>query len=130
MQNSIFQVTLLVTNYDEALEFYTQKLEFVLIEDTQLSDTKRWVRIAPKNSTGASLLLAQPSNDAQAAYVGNQTGGRVFLFIHTDNAQKLQDKLIANGVKIQRSISTETYGKVFVFADLYGNLWDVIEPLA
>ncbi|WP_420316361.1 VOC family protein [Ekhidna sp.] len=125
--NQIVQLTLVVKNYDEAIDFYTQKLGFKLLEDTTLSDVKRWVRVAPPNSK-TSLLLAKAANSDQLIAVGNQTGGRVFLFMHTDNFDQYYDNLIKNNVKIIREPSIEVYGKVCVFADLYGNLWDLIEP--
>jgi catechol 2,3-dioxygenase-like lactoylglutathione lyase family enzyme len=127
-QRSVFLVALVVRNYDEAIEFYTQKLNFYLVEDTKLSDTKRWVRIAPSKDASFTLLLAQAANEEQNKSVGYQTGGRVFLFMHTDNLQREYDLFVKNGVKIIREPSEEEFGKVFVFADLYGNLWDLIEP--
>lgn len=130
MNRSIFQMTLVVKNYDEAIEFYTQKLNFILVEDTKLSETKRWVRISPSKDASFTLLLAQAVNDEQEKAIGNQTGGRVFLFMHTDDLQREYDLFTKNGVKIIREISQEEFGKVFVFVDLYGNLWDIIEPAA
>jgi uncharacterized glyoxalase superfamily protein PhnB len=127
MKQQLFQISLLVHNYDEAIAFYTQKLNFDLLEDTTLSKEKRWVRIAPKGSE-MSLLLAKASNDEQKEHVGNQTGGRVFLFLHTDNLDRDYQNLIDQGIKIMRERSEEAFGKVAVFADLYGNLWDLIEP--
>ena len=124
----IFQIALVVKDYDETIEFYTQKLGFDLIEDTNLSETKRWVVVAPKNSKGCKLLLAEASNDEQKKAVGNQTGGRVFLFLHTDDLQRDYENLLHHNIKIIREPSIETFGKVLVFADLYGNLWDLIEP--
>ena len=125
MLQSIFQIV--VDDYDKAIEFYTQKLNFVLIEDTQLSETKRWVVVKPKGSQ-CSLLLAKAANEEQTSRIGNQTGGRVFLFLHTDNLDRDYQNLLENNVQIVREPSTETFGKVCVFADLYGNLWDMIEP--
>ena len=125
--NALFQLSLLVKDYDEAIQFYTEVLGFELLEDTPLSDTKRWVRVTPKGSGGASLLLAKAKED-QLAYVGNQTGGRVFLFMHTEDLQKDYESLVKQGVRIVREPSSESYGKVLVFADLYGNLIDLIQP--
>lgn len=122
------QIALVVDDYDEAIEFYTQKLNFTLVEDTVLSETKRWVLISPSDNSSCRLLLAKAANEQQATRVGNQTGGRVFLFLETDNFQRDFDNLKRNGVKIVREPSQESYGTVAVFADLYGNLWDLIQP--
>jgi catechol 2,3-dioxygenase-like lactoylglutathione lyase family enzyme len=127
MKQQIGQLSLLVKDYDEAIAFYTEKLGFELLEDTQRSETKRWVRIAPKGST-TSLLLAKTINEEQARHIGNQTGGRVFLFLYTDDLDRDYQQLLNNGVTIIREKSQESFGKVCVFADLYGNLWDFIEP--
>ncbi|MCU0438239.1 MAG: VOC family protein [Raineya sp.] len=127
MLQSIVKIALVVDDYDKAIEFYTQKLHFELIEDTQLSETKRWVVVQPKGSQ-CSLLLAKAANEEQTSRVGNQTGGRVFLFLHTDNLDRDYQNLLDNSVQIVREPSTEAFGKVCVFADLYGNLWDMIEP--
>jgi len=126
MQNLV-QMALLVDDYDEAITFYTEKLKFTLIEDTVLSDTKRWVKVMPKGSDGCCLLLAKAANEEQKSRVGNQTGGRVFLFLHTDDFEADHQNLINNNVTIVRQPVLETWGKVLVFADLYGNLWDLIE---
>ena len=128
MKQSIAQLALLVNEYDEAIEFYTQKLHFTLVEDTVLSDAKRWVRIAPPGSAGCCLLLAKAINEEQKSQVGNQTGGRVFLFLNTDDFERDYQNLLDNKVTIVRQPVKETYGTVAVFADLYGNLWDLIEP--
>ena len=128
MKQSIAQIALLVNEYDEAIEFYTRKLHFTLVEDTVLSDAKRWVRIAPPGSAGGCLLLAQAVNEEQKSRVGNQTGGRVFLFLNTDDFERDYQNLLDNKVTIVRQPVKETYGTVAVFADLYGNLWDLIEP--
>ena len=125
---SIFQLSLVVSDYDEAIQFYTQTLNFKLVEDTVLSETKRWVVVAPEGSTGCSLLLAKAANDEQKRYVGNQTGGRVFLFLHTDDLARDYNAMRAKGVIFVREPSVEAYGTVAVFKDLYGNLWDMIEP--
>lgn len=128
MNQSLAQVALVVDNYDEAIHYYTKKLRFELIEDTQLSETKRWVIIAPPGSDGCRLLLAQASNNEQKSRVGNQTGGRVFLFLHTDDFDADHKNLIDNKIKIVREPVNEAWGKVLVFEDMYGNLWDLIEP--
>lgn len=128
MKQSIAQLALLVNEYDEAIEFYTRKLHFTLVEDTILSDAKRWVRIAPPGSAGCCLLLAKAINEEQKSQVGNQTGGRVFLFLNTDDFERDYQNLLDNKVTIVRQPVKETYGTVAVFADLYGNLWDLIEP--
>jgi len=128
MAQTIAHVSLVVEDYDEAIAFYTQKLGFELLEDTMLSDTKRWVIVSPKGSTGCNLLLAKAVGDEQEARIGNQTGGRVFLFLHTTDFQDTYKKLLENNIKIVRAPSKEIYGEVAVFADLYGNLWDLIEP--
>lgn len=125
--NALFQLSLLVKDYDEAIQFYTQVLDFDLIEDTPLSATKRWVRVGPKGNSGATLLLAK-AKDEQISYVGNQTGGRVFLFVHTDDLEKDHQRLIENNVEIVRGPSSEEFGGVLVFKDLYGNLIDLIQP--
>lgn len=126
MKQSIAQIALVVDDYDKAIEFYTQKLHFSLIEDTVLSETKRWVVVAPQGNEGCRLLLAKASNEEQVSRVGNQTGGRVFLFLHTDNFDRDYQNLVANEIKIMRGPVKEAYGTVAVFADLYGNLWDMI----
>lgn len=124
---TISQITLVVNDYDEAITFYTKKLNFKLIEDTQLTPSKRWVIIKPPGTGGCSLLLAKANNEIQKNSVGNQTGGRVFLFLYTDNFQNYFDNLERNNVKIVKPPSKEAYGTVAVFADLYGNLIDLIE---
>lgn len=128
MKQSIARIALVVNDYDEAIEFYTRKLGFVLVEDTVLSETKRWVVVSPNGSSECALLLAKASTEEQQARVGNQTGGRVFLFLYTDNFKRDYQNLIDQNVKIVREPTLEAYGTVAVFADLYGNLWDLIEP--
>jgi uncharacterized glyoxalase superfamily protein PhnB len=128
MQQYLAGISLVVNDYDEAIEFYTRKLSFTLLEDTRMSDTKRWVVVAPPGSTGCTLLLAKAANDAQKAAVGNQTGGRVFLFLHTDNFDRDYNQMQEAGIEFIESPRQEAYGKVVVFADLYGNRWDLIEP--
>jgi catechol 2,3-dioxygenase-like lactoylglutathione lyase family enzyme len=129
MPQSIAQLSLLVNDYDEAIAFYTQKLKFTLVEDTVLSETKRWVVVKPGGASGCSLLLAKAGNEEQRSRIGNQTGGRVFLFLHTDDIQRDHNNLVEQNIKILRGPVTEPYGKVLVFEDLYGNLWDLIEPI-
>lgn len=129
MHQRLIQITLVVDDYDKALSFYTEKLNFVLIEDTVMSDVKRWVVIAPPGSKECCLLLAKAANEEQKSRIGNQTGGRVFLFLHTDNFQRDFENLKAKGITIIRGPVVEPYGQVAVFADLYGNLWDLIEPI-
>ena len=129
MEQNIEHVALIVDDYDQAIKFYTENLHFKLVEDTVLSDTKRWVLLAPKGSKGCCLLLAKAANKKQKSRVGNQTGGRVFLFLHTDNFQRDYQNLLDKGIKIVRGPAIEPYGTVAVFADLYGNLWDLIEPV-
>jgi catechol 2,3-dioxygenase-like lactoylglutathione lyase family enzyme len=126
---SLNQITLVVNDYDEAIAFYTQKLNFELLEDTHMTAEKRWVRIKPAGSIGFSLLLAKAANEAQKNSVGNQTGGRVFLFLYTDDFNSYFDHLKRHNVSIIRPPSKETYGTVAVFADLYGNLIDLIETI-
>lgn len=128
MQQFIAHVTLLVNNYDEAIAFYTQKLNFELVEDTVLTDTKRWVRVAPRGSAQTSLLLAKADGDEQLNHIGKQTGGRVALFLYTDNFTRDYESMLKNGVVFTGAPRTEVYGTVAVFKDLYGNLWDLLEP--
>ena len=128
MKQSLAHIALVVRDYDEAIEFYTKKLNFVLIEDTNLSETKRWVLVAPPGSTGCSLLLAKAVGEEQESRIGNQTGGRVFLFLNTDNLDRDYKQMKQKGIAFVREPVMETWGTVAVFADLYGNLWDLIEP--
>lgn len=128
MRQNLAHVAIVVDDYDEAIEFYTHKLNFTLLEDTKLSDSKRWVLVRPKGANECSLLLAKGANNEQKSRVGNQTGGRVFLFLHTDNFIRDYQNLIDHKIKIVREPSFEDYGTVAVFEDLYGNLWDLIEP--
>ena len=128
MKQSLAQLALVVRDYDEAIDFYTKKLHFQLIEDTKLSEVKRWVVVKPPGSNAAGLLLAKAANEEQASRIGNQTGGRVFLFLYTDNFDRDFQNLLDHKITIIREPKTEVYGKVAVFADLYGNLWDLIEP--
>ncbi len=128
MKQSLAQFALVVADYDEAIAYYTGKLHFDLVEDTQLSETKRWVVIRPRGSTGAAILLAKAANEEQLNRVGNQTGGRVFLFLHTDDFWRDYKNMTANQVHFVRPPVEEPYGTVAVFQDLYGNLWDMIQP--
>lgn len=128
MNQRIVHLALVVDDYDEAIQFYTKKLNFVLLEDTALSETKRWVRVAPPGEGGCALLLAKAEGEEQRSRVGNQAGGRVFLFMHTDDFWRDYRAMTANGVRFVRQPSEEVYGTVAVFEDLYGNLWDLIEP--
>lgn len=129
MNQHIAHIALVVEDYDQAIAFYTEKLNFKLVEDTVLCETKRWVLIAPQGSGNCNLLLAKAASEEQRSRVGNQTGGRVFLFLYTDDFHRDFENLKAKGVTIVREPSTEVYGTVAVFADLYGNLWDLIEPV-
>jgi catechol 2,3-dioxygenase-like lactoylglutathione lyase family enzyme len=128
MQQKIAHIALIVDNYDEAIAFYVKKLHFVLTEDTVLSPTKRWVLVTP-NGSECSILLAKAANEAQKNRVGSQTGGRVFLFLQTDNFNRDYQNLIDQKITIVREPSIENYGTVAVFQDLYGNLWDLVEPI-
>jgi len=122
----IIHMALVVADYDEAIAFYTKQLSFDLIEDTGLSETKRWVLVRPKGSDGACLLLAKAATDEQKTRIGNQTGGRVFLFLQTDNFWTDYQNMLDKGIVFVREPVTEEYGTVAVFKDLYGNLWDLI----
>ena len=128
MNQRIVHLALVVDDYDDAIRFYTEKLNFVLLEDTALSETKRWVRVAPPGDDSCALLLAKADGDEQRSRVGNQTGGRVFLFLHTDDFWRDYHAMTTNGIRFVREPVEEPYGTVAVFVDLYGNLWDLIEP--
>jgi len=127
MKQQLGQFALLVKDYDEAISYYTEVLGFELLEDTQLSETKRWVRISPPGST-CHLLLAKASNEIQEKQIGFQAGGRVFLFLYTDDFYRDYENYRSKGVEFIREPAEEAYGTVSVFKDLYGNLWDLIEP--
>jgi catechol 2,3-dioxygenase-like lactoylglutathione lyase family enzyme len=128
MKQSIVHVALVVKDYDEAIAFYTQKLHFALLEDTyQPLQDKRWVVVAPPGSVGTTLLLAKASKLEQEPFVGNQTGGRVFLFLNTDDFWRDYAEMVAKGIRFVRSPKEEVYGLVGVFEDLYGNLWDLLQ---
>lgn len=127
---TIAQLAITVRDYDEALRFYVDVLGFDLLEDTDLGGGKRWVRVRPPGSSGAAILLARAVGESQLASVGRQTGGRVFLFLDTDDFRRDYDALVARGVRFVRPPSVEPYGTVAVFEDLYGNLFDLIERRA
>ncbi len=128
MKQFIAHIALVVKDYDEAIEFYTGKLGFTLEEDTVLSESKRWVLVKPPGSGDCSLLLAKAAKPEQDAAIGNQTGGRVFLFLFTDDFDRDYKNMLKEGIHFVRPPATEEYGRVAVFEDLYGNLWDLIEP--
>lgn len=129
MKRSLLHVALVVRDYDKAIEFYTEKLDFELIEDTyQPEQDKRWVVVAPPGGNDATLLLARASTPEQETRIGNQTGGRVFLFLQTDDFWRDYDLLVSRDVTFVREPRTESYGTVAVFEDLYGNRWDLLEP--
>ena len=128
MKQRLAHIAIVVNDYDEAIKFYTEKLHFDLVEDTQLSETKRWVLVRPKGGDSCCLLLAKAANEEQRSRIGNQTGGRVFLFLHTDNFERDYQNLLDHQIEIVRQPQIEEYGTVAVFKDLYGNLWDLIEP--
>jgi catechol 2,3-dioxygenase-like lactoylglutathione lyase family enzyme len=127
MTQNLGCIALVVRDYDEAIRFYTHSLGFQLIEDTDLGGGKRWVRVRPPGSTGTELLLAKAVNPEQASRIGNQTGGRVFLFLHTDDFWRDYRAMTERGVKFVRPQSEESYGTVAVFEDLYGNQWDLLQ---
>jgi len=131
MHQHLGLISLLVRDYDEALSFYIEKLGFELVEDTAVPALgKRWVVVAPPGSTGTRILLARAEGQAQVSRVGNQTGGRVFLFLYTDNFERDYQSFKAKGIVFVREPQTEPYGTVAVFQDLYGNLWDLLQPAA
>lgn len=129
MNQNIVNITFLVNNYDEAIEYFTNHLSFTLIEDTIISEEKRWVRIAPDRSVNFSLLLAKATTKLQKETVGCQFGDRVGFFIHTDNFAESYEKMKNSGVKFIENPRYESYGTVVVFEDLYGNKWDLIESV-
>ena len=127
MKQSIVHIALVVEDYDDAIAFYTEKLNFQLVEDTyQPEQDKRWVVVAPPGSSGTTLLLARASKPEQEPFIGNQTGGRVFLFLHTDDFWRDYNDMVAKGINFVREPKEEDYGTVAVFEDLYGNLWDLL----
>ena len=128
MNQTIVHIALVVRDYDEAIDFYTQVLNFDLIEDTyQPEQDKRWVVVSPPGSGGTSILLARASTPVQEAFIGNQTGGRVFLFLNSDDFWRDYNEMVSKGVEFVRQPKEESYGTVAVFKDLYGNLWDLLE---
>ena len=128
MNQSILHVALVVKDYDEAIEFYCNKLKFTLVDDTyQAEQDKRWVVVSPPGSNGTNLLLARASTAEQEQSIGNQSGGRVFLFLQTDDFWRDYETMLDNGVKFVREPKDEDYGTVAVFEDLYGNLWDLFQ---
>lgn len=127
VQQQIGNIALVVEDYDDAIDFYTKKLQFTLVEDTDLGGGKRWVQVSPPNSNGTNLLLAQASTDEQAQFIGNQIGGRVFLFLQTNDFWRDYELMKANGVVFNEAPRIEEYGTVVVFQDLYGNKWDLLQ---
>lgn len=121
-------IALLVDDYDRAIEYFTRMLNFELVADTPLAGEKRWVRVAPRGASGASLLLARAADDEQRARIGDQTGGRVFLFLETEDFERDYRRFRSNGVDFLEAPRHEPYGTVAVFRDLYGNKWDLIQP--
>ena len=128
MKQHIAHIALVVKDYDEAIQFYTEKLQFTLVEDTIMSETKRWVLVAPRGPGECCLLLAKAADAKQETRIGDQTGGRVFLFLYTDNFARDYERMLKEGVEFIREPKVEPYGTVAVFKDLYGNLWDLLEP--
>lgn len=128
MYQRIAHIALVVKDYDEAIEFYTQKLDFELIEDTRIDEEKRWVMIAPSGAKECCLLLAKAATERQIASVGNQTGGRVGFFLYTDDFWRDYNKMVDREISFVRPPTEFEYGTVAVFEDLYGNMWDLIEP--
>ena len=128
MKQSIIHIALVVDDYDDAIDFYVNKLKFELIEDSyQPEQNKRWVVVAPPNSSGTTLLLAKASKPEQRNFIGNQSGGRVFLFLNTDNFWRDYERMVAIGIEFIREPQQQDYGTVAVFKDLYGNLWDLLQ---
>ena len=128
MKQALVHIALVVRDYDEAIDFYVNKLKFELLEDSyQAEQDKRWVVVAPPGSNGASILLARASKPEQQAFIGDQAGGRVFLFLNTDDFWRDYQRMVADGIKFVREPQVQDYGTVAVFADLYGNLWDLLQ---
>ena len=128
MKQSIVHIALVVKDYDEAIAFYTQKLNFDLLEDSyQAEQDKRWVVVSPPGSNGVTLLLAKASKPEQHDFIGNQSGGRVFLFLNTDDVWRDYEAMKSKGIKFVRDPKEQEYGTVAVFEDLYGNLWDLLQ---
>lgn len=128
MIQSIVHIALVVKDYDEAIDFYTKKLHFTLVEDTyQPEQDKRWVVVSPPGSVGTTILLARASNPEQEDFIGNQSGGRVFLFLNTDDFWRDYNEMVTRGIEFVREPKEQAYGMVAVFKDLYGNLWDLLQ---
>ena len=128
MRQSIVHIALVVRDYDEAIDFYTNKLNFELIEDSyQPEQDKRWVVVSPPGSKGTTLLLARASNAEQESFIGNQAGGRVFLFLNSDDFWRDYREMVAKGINFVREPKEQLYGTVAVFEDLYGNRWDLLQ---
>ena len=128
MKQEIIHVAIVVRDYDEAIQYFTEKLHFSLVKDEyQPAQDKRWVLVAPPNSTGVNLLLAKASKPEQVPFIGNQAGGRVFLFLNTDDFWRDYIEMTRNGIRFIREPKEEPYGTVAVFEDLYGNLWDLVQ---
>ncbi|MCU7961767.1 VOC family protein [Shewanella sp. SM20] len=128
MKQALVHIALVVRDYDEAIDFYVNKLKFELVEDTyQAEQDKRWVVVAPPGSKGTSILLARASKPEQFDFIGNQAGGRVFLFLNTDDFWRDYRRMVADGVEFAREPQEQDYGTVAVFKDLYGNLWDLLQ---
>lgn len=131
MKQSLAHVALVVRDYDDAIDFFTRKLKFDLVEDRYMPEQdKRWVVVAPPGGAGASLVLAQPSGPDQSAFIGNQTGGRVSFFLHTDDFWRDYRRMVGEGIEFVREPLEAPYGTVAVFKDLYGNLWDLVQKAA
>lgn len=128
MKQALVHIALVVRDYDEAIDFYVNKLKFELVEDSyQAEQDKRWVVVAPPGSKGASILLARASKAEQFDFIGNQAGGRVFLFLNTDDFWRDYQRMVADGIHFIREPQEQDYGTVAVFEDLYGNLWDLLQ---
>ena len=128
MKQWISHFAIVVADYDDAIQFYTQKLNFTLVEDTRLTPEKRWVLVAPPGAKECCLLLAKAADEEQRSAIGRQTGGRVGFFLFTDNFWRDYDKMLVQGIEFVRPPTVEVYGTVAVFKDLYGNMWDLLEP--
>jgi catechol 2,3-dioxygenase-like lactoylglutathione lyase family enzyme len=128
MRQHIAHIALVVKDYDEAIDFFTKKLDFNLIEDTKIDEKKRWVLVAPQGAKESCLLLAKAANEDQSKSIGNQSAGRVFLFLYTDDFWRDYKKMVSRNVHFVRPPTEYEYGRVAVFEDLYGNLWDLLEP--
>ena len=128
MKQRIAHIALIVKDYEEAIDFYINKLDFALLEDTKIDEKKRWVLVAPPGAKECCLLLAKAANEEQSKSIGNQTGGRVFLFLFTDDFWRDYNKMVDRNINFVRPPTEYKYGRVAVFKDLYGNLWDLLEP--